>query len=50
MSKDIVQVGPLFRGRTSSLDAICAALAKPIDACTPKCCANYFKNAGYAAT
>jgi transposase len=32
------------------LDAICAALAKPIGDCTPKCCANYLINAGYAAT
>lgn len=32
-----------------TVEAICAALAQPLDACTPKCCANYFKNAGYAS-
>jgi len=40
----------LRKAAPRSLDAICAALAKPIDASTPKCCANYFINAGYAAT
>jgi transposase len=40
----------LRKAAPRSVEAICADLAQPLDACTPKCCANYFKNAGYAST
>ena len=33
-----------------TLEAVCAAIARLLDAFTPQECANYFKNAGYQST
>lgn len=40
----------LRRAAARSVEAVCAAIGRLLQAFTPQECANYFKNAGYAST
>lgn len=40
----------LRKAAVRTVDAVCAAIGRLLDAFTPDECANYFKNAGYAQT